>query len=89
MEYILQVTDNSFIKEYNKDIIITQDISNATKYKTIGDAMRAATYANSLIGTAKAVRYNSPDLENLLAFAKKNNMMNKPLLEVYDKFSGV
>ena len=57
--FIVQVTSRTFIRVFNDELVITPDKERATKYETIGDAMRAAALANDLLEskTIRVVRY--------------------------------
>lgn len=86
--FIVQVTSRAFIRVFNDELVITPDKEKATKYETIGDAMRAAALANELLEskTIRAVRYNGDDLRAILEYAKDNNLMDKPFVEVYNLY---
>lgn len=86
--FIVQVTSRAFIRVFNDELVITLDKEKATKYETIGDAMRAAALANNLLEskTIRAVRYNGNDLRAILEYAKDNNLMDKPFVEVYNLY---
>ena len=45
--YILQIRNKAFIQVKSDEIIITSDSEKATKYNTIGEAMRAASELNN------------------------------------------
>lgn len=47
--FIVQVTSRAFIRVFNDELVITPDKEKATKYETIGDAMRAAALANDFL----------------------------------------
>lgn len=86
--FIVQATSRAFIRIFNDELVITPDKEKATKYETIGDAMRAAALANELLEskTIRAVRYNGNDLRAILEYAKDNNLMDKPFIEVYNLY---
>ena len=86
--FIVQVTSRAFIRVFNDELVITPDTEKATKYETIGDAMRAAALANDLLEskTIRVVRYNGNDLRAILKYAKDNNLMDKPFVEVYNLY---
>ena len=50
--------------------------------------MRAAALANDLLEskTIRAIRYNGDDLRAILEYAKDNNLMDKPFVEVYNLY---
>ena len=50
--------------------------------------MRAAALANDLLEskTIRVVRYNGNDLRAILEYAKDNNLMDKPFVEVYNLY---
>lgn len=51
MYYILKASPKAFvIVQPNNELIITSDYTKATKYNTIGDAMRAASEVNEALG---------------------------------------
>lgn len=86
--FIVQVTSRAFIRVFNDELVITPDKEKATKYETIGDAMRAAALAHDLLEskTIRAIRYNGNDLRAILEYAKDNNLMDKPFVEVYNLY---
>lgn len=86
--FIVQVTSRAFIRVFNDELVITPDKEKATKYKTIGEAMRAAALANDFLEskTIRAIRYNGDDLRAILEYAKDNNLMDKPFVEVYNLY---
>lgn len=45
--YILQINNKAFIQVKPDEIIITSDCEKATKYNTIGEAMRIASELNN------------------------------------------
>lgn len=52
MHYILTAGSKGFIKvEDNGELIISPDQNKATRYKSVGDAMRAAIDVNLALGT--------------------------------------
>lgn len=52
MHYILTAGSKGFIKvEDNGELIISPDQNKATRYESVGDAMRAAIDINSALGT--------------------------------------
>ena len=86
--FIVQATSKAFIKVFNDELVITPDKERATKYETIGDAMRVAVLANDLLEskTIRVIRYNGNDLRAILKYAKDNNLMDKPFVEVYNLY---
>lgn len=86
--FIVQATSKAFIRVFNDELVITSDKERATKYETIGDAMRVAALANDLLEskTIRVVRYNGNDLRAILEYAKDNNLMDKPFVEVYNLY---
>lgn len=86
--FIVQVTSRAFVRVFNDELVITPDKEKATKYETIGDAIRAAALANDLLEskTIRAIRYNGDDLRAILKYAKDNNLMDKPFVEVYNLY---
>ena len=86
--FIVQATSKAFIRVFNDELVITPDKERATKYETIGDAMRVAALANDLLEskTIRVVRYNGNDLRAILKYAKDNNLMDKPFVEVYNLY---
>ena len=53
--FIVQATSKAFIRVFNDELVITPDKERATKYETIGDAMRVAALANDLL-ESKTIR---------------------------------
>lgn len=86
--FIVQATSKAFIRVFNDELVITPDKEGATKYETIGDAMRVAALANDLLEskTIRVIRYNGNDLRAILEYAKDNNLMDKPFVEVYNLY---
>ena len=86
--FIVQATSKAFIRVFNDELVITLDKERATKYETIGDAMRVAALANDLLEskTIRVIRYNGNDLRAILEYAKDNNLMDKPFVEVYNLY---
>ena len=86
--FIVQATSKAFIRVFNDELVITPDKERATKYETIGDAMRVAALANDLLEskTIRVIRYNGNDLRAILEYAKDNNLMDKPFVEVYNLY---
>ena len=58
--YILQIGNKAFIQVRPDEVVITSDYEKATKYNTIGEAMRKASELNNLIGhyTIKIINYD-------------------------------
>ena len=58
--YILQISNKAFIQVRHDEVIITSDYEKATKYNTIGEAMRVASKLNKLISNPviKIIRYD-------------------------------
>lgn len=48
--YILKISNKAFIKVEADRFLIISDYEKATKYNTIGEAMRKASELNNLIG---------------------------------------
>ena len=86
--FIVQATSKAFIRVFNDEFVITSDKEKATKYETIGDAMRVAALANDFLEskTIRVIRYNGNDLRAILEYAKDNNLMDKPFVEVYNLY---
>lgn len=86
--FIVQVSSRAFVKVFNDELVITPNKEKATKYETIGDAMRAAALANNFLEstTIRVIRYNGDDLRDILKYAKDNNLMDKPFVEVYNLY---
>lgn len=86
--FIVQVTSKAFVRVFNDELVITPYKEKATKYETIGDAMRAAALANDFLEskTIRVIRYNGDDLRAILEYAKDNNLMDKPFVEVYNLY---
>ena len=86
--FIVKVTSRAFIRVFNDELVITPDKERATKYETIGDAMRVAALANDLLEskTIRVIRYNGNDLRAILKYAKDNNLLDKPFVEVYNLY---
>lgn len=86
--FIVQATSKAFIRVFNDELVITSDKEKATKYETIGDAMRVAALANDFLEskTIRVIRYNGNDLRAILEYAKDNNLMDKPFVEVYNLY---
>ena len=78
--FIVQATSKAFIRVFNDELVITPDKERATKYETIGDAMRVAALA------IRVIRYNGNDLRAILEYAKDNNLMDKPFVEGYNLY---
>ena len=45
--YILRISNKAFIQVRPDEVVITSDYEKATKYNTIGEAMRKASEINS------------------------------------------
>ena len=45
--YILRISSKAFIEVKPDEVVITSDYEKATKYSTIGEAMRIASELNS------------------------------------------
>lgn len=58
--YILQISNKAFIQVRPDEVAITSDYEKATKYNTIGEAMRKASELNELINTSiiKVIKYD-------------------------------
>lgn len=58
--YILRISSKAFIQVKPDEVIITSDYEKATKYNTIGEAMRIASELNELINNpvVKIIRYD-------------------------------
>ena len=48
--YILQKSNKAFIQVKSDKVAVISDCEKATKYNTIGEAMRKASELNNLIG---------------------------------------
>ena len=48
--YILRISNKAFIQVKPDEVVITSDYEKATKYSTIGEAMRKDSELNNLIG---------------------------------------
>ena len=86
--FIVQATSKAFIRVFNDELVITPDKERATKYETIGHAMRVAALSTDLLAskTILVIRYNGNDLRAILEYAKDNNLMDKPFVEVYNLY---
>lgn len=51
MYYILKASPKAFFIVEGQDIVITSDYTRATKYNTIGEAMKMASKVNGTLGT--------------------------------------
>ena len=58
--YILRISNKAFIQVKPDEVVITSDYEKATKYNTIGEAMKAASELNKLISNPviKIIRYD-------------------------------
>ena len=58
--YILRISSKAFIKVKPDEVVITSDYEKATRYNTIGEAMKAASELNKLISNPviKIIRYD-------------------------------
>ena len=58
--YILRISSKAFIQVKPDEIVITSDYKKATKYNTIGEAMKVASELNKLISNPviKIIRYD-------------------------------
>lgn len=58
--YILRISNKAFIQIKPDEVVITSDYEKATKYNTIGEAMKAASELNKLINNpvVKIIRYD-------------------------------
>ena len=58
--YILQIGNGVFIQVKTDEVVITSDYEKATKYNTIGEAMKVASELNELINTSiiKVIKYD-------------------------------
>ena len=58
--YILRISNKAFIQVKPDEVVITSDYEKATKYNTIGEAMRVASKLNKLISNPviKIIRYD-------------------------------
>lgn len=45
--YILRISNKAFIQVKPEEVVITSDYEKATKYSTIGEAMRIASELNN------------------------------------------
>lgn len=58
--YILQIGNGVFIQVKTDEVVVTSDCEKATKYNTIGEAMKTASELNKLISNPviKIIRYD-------------------------------
>lgn len=49
--YILQISNKTFIQVKSDEVVIISDYEKATKYNTIGEAMRIASELNNDFGS--------------------------------------
>ena len=58
--YILQISNKAFIQVKSDEIITTSDCKKATKYNTIGEAMKVASELNELINNSiiRVIKYD-------------------------------
>ena len=58
--YILQIGNKAFIQIRPDEVVITQDYEKATKYNTIGEAMKVASELNELINNSiiRVIKYD-------------------------------
>lgn len=58
--YILQISSKAFIQVKPDEVVITSDYEKATRYNTIGEAMKVASELNELINTSiiKVIKYD-------------------------------
>ena len=58
--YILQINSKAFIQVKPDEVVITSDYEKATRYNTIGEAMKVASELNELINTSiiKVIKYD-------------------------------
>lgn len=54
--YILRISNKAFIQIKPDEVVITSDYEKATKYNTIGEAMKAASELNNPV--VKIIRYD-------------------------------
>ena len=50
--YILRISSKAFIQVKPDEVVITSDYEKATKYNTIGEAMKVALELNELINNS-------------------------------------
>ena len=58
--YILRISSKAFIRVKPDEVVITSDYEKATRYNTIGEAMKVASELNELINTSiiKVIKYD-------------------------------
>lgn len=58
--YILRISNKAFIQVKPDEVVITSDYEKATKYNTIGEAMKVASELNELINNSiiKVIKYD-------------------------------
>ena len=58
--YILQISNKAFIQVRPDEVVITSDYEKATKYNTIGEAMKVASELNELINNSiiRVIKYD-------------------------------
>ena len=58
--YILQISNKAFIQVKPDEVVITSDYEKATKYNTIGEAMKVASELNELINNSiiRVIKYD-------------------------------
>ena len=58
--YILRISSKAFIKVKPDEVVITSDYEKATKYNTIGEAMKVASELNELINNSiiRVIKYD-------------------------------
>ena len=58
--YILQIGNKAFIQVRPDEVVITSDYEKATRYNTIGEAMKVASELNELINNSiiRVIKYD-------------------------------
>ena len=58
--YILRISSKAFIQVKPDEVVIISDYEKATRYNTIGEAMKVASELNELINTSiiKVIKYD-------------------------------
>lgn len=58
--YILQISNKAFIQVRPDEVVITSDYEKATRYNTIGEAMKVASELNELINNSiiRVIKYD-------------------------------
>lgn len=58
--YILRISNKVFIQVRPDEVVITSDYEKATRYNTIGEAMKVASELNELINSSiiRVIKYD-------------------------------